>query len=102
MAQKFVTCKPFTDEYKSRAAALKEFEAVAENLNFSGGDLEKLRKKCDPDFIKEVRQMYGMRSIIAHRYGVSTDIDYNQVWDTLNTRIGDVESVVEKLIEEEE
>ena len=102
MAQKFVTCQPFTDEYMSRAAALKEYEAVAENLNFSGTDLEKFRKMSNPDFLKEVSQIYGMRSIITHRYGVSVDIDYNLVWDAFDTRLGEVESVVDKLIKVEE
>ena len=45
--------------------------------------------------------MYGMHSIIAHKYGV-TEINYGIVWKTFTTELDEVETVVENLIKDSE
>jgi len=47
--------------------------------------------------------MYGMRTIIAHQYGVTFKVDYACVWGALTGPLQtDIAPVVEELINEQE
>ncbi|KIM25235.1 hypothetical protein M408DRAFT_222147 [Serendipita vermifera MAFF 305830] len=108
LVQQYITDKQFTEaefvnpalgseHYAYRAAILKEVEAIAENLNFPKDDSI---RSANAEFWKSVSQLYGMRSIIAHRYGV-TDLDYSLIWQAINDYIPNkILPTLEKLITE--
>lgn len=97
--QSFTNAQSGTHEYMVRAAILKEFEAVAENLHFSQADPI---RQTHTAFWSIEKQMYGMRDIIAHKYGV-THVDYKIIWGALNPGgilVKTVLPVIEEMIKE--
>jgi len=95
----FCNAQRGSNEYKTRAAALKEFEALAQNLHFKPGDTQKVLDVSGQDFVNELKQMYGLRDQIAHKYGVG-DFKFSVVWEVFTTRLENALKQVQKLIEE--
>jgi hypothetical protein len=97
--QTFTSCTAGSMEYRDRAAILKEFEAAADCLNVERTDPI---RQTRPGFWSHASEMYSMRTIIAHGYGVSVKVDYKLVWDTITGPLqADVAPVIEELIEEQ-
>jgi uncharacterized protein with HEPN domain len=94
--QTFIASEPGSDNYKDRAAILQEFLAAAENLNLAQSHpLRQTRL----EFWETARLIYGMRGIIAHKYGIA-DVRYDLVWDTLTNTLGKVVVEVQEIIQE--
>jgi uncharacterized protein YutE (UPF0331/DUF86 family) len=49
------------------------------------------------DFVDELKQMYGLRDQIAHKYGVG-DFKFSVVWEVFTTRLDNALEQVQKLI----
>lgn len=87
-----------TPQYLVRAAIIEEFEAVAENLNFPSSDPI---RQSHLDFWKVQKQIYGMRNITAHKYGV-TDVNFYIIWKALSGPLqtivlSDVEALIQEI-----
>ncbi|KAM6499589.1 hypothetical protein JOM56_005097 [Amanita muscaria] len=81
-----------SDQYLYRAGILKELESIAENLHFPL--IDPIRDLASPEFWKAADRLYGVRSVVVHRYGV-TELDYYEIWNWITDVI---ENVIEPTI----
>src|SRR5437870_12223119 len=82
----------FTQNELLKGAVERKFEIIGEALSRIG--------KVDPDTaerIPEFRRIIGFRNILIHGYD---DVDYDRVWQTIESDVPPLHEVVLKLLEE--
>ncbi|HPQ53771.1 MAG TPA: DUF86 domain-containing protein [Spirochaetota bacterium] len=87
-----ITCEQFIDDHLRRNAVVRSLEVIGEAA------------KKIPDTLRERysdipwKRMAGMRDKLIHGY---FGVDWASVWETATIRIPEIQSLIEKMLQEE-